>query len=51
MAFVQPVLGAIDAWLAIWINLPFPVQALCGVSVFFLFLSKVVSIAFSSKGG
>lgn len=44
MDLIQPVLGAINAWLAIWTYMPFPVKALCGLAVFFLFLSKVILI-------
>lgn len=50
MDFIQPILGAIDAWLAIWLYLPFPITALAGVAIFFLFLSKVIRIAFGGKG-
>lgn len=49
MSFVQPVAGAISAWLAIWLSLPFAVQALGYVAFFFLFLSKVINIAIGGK--
>lgn len=50
MDLIQPIIGAIDAWLAIWNYLPFPVTALASVAIFFLFLSKVIRISFGSKG-
>lgn len=46
---IQPILSAIDAWLAIWAYLPWPVTALASLAAFLLFISKIINISFGSK--
>lgn len=41
---VQPILGAIDAWLAIWYNLPYSIKALCSLAVGCFLLTRLVVI-------
>lgn len=47
---IQPIIGAINAWLAILAALPWAIRALMSLAVFFLVLSKVIIISFGAKG-
>ena len=46
---VQPVIGAINAWLAIYAALPFSVKALMSLAIALLIASKLVVVVFSSR--
>lgn len=47
---INPVIGAIDAWLAIFTNLPQPVYAIVGLSIALFIASRIIVIVWSSRG-
>ena len=47
---VQPVIGAIEAWLAIYMSLPLPIVNLMNLSFGLLFVSVFVNFLFQVGG-
>lgn len=46
---IQPVLGAIEAWLAIFSSLPFPITALVSLAIFLFIASRIIVIVWESR--
>ena len=46
---IQPIIGAIDAWLGLYNNLSFPIRALVGLAIALFIASRVIQIVWTVR--